>query len=165
MLPATLRAAGKPWWAVWTEPQKMRSAGSRKGGKERAPESGWPPIVLMAQAHSLHQIPLRCKAPPLSNWTGFADFSFNPANLKVLAFQLFQNYKSLQMLRCFFRVLKCVFSHHHITIWSVFFFFSDSCQMCIFKDCIWPKTRSGDSGRNAEEVLRHVQRRSSFLAA
>ena len=37
--------------------------------------------------------------------------------------------------------------------------------MCIFKDCIWPKTRSGDSGRNVEDVLRHIQRGSSFLAA
>lgn len=30
--------------------------------------------------------------------------------------------------------------------------------MCIFKDCIWLKTRSGKSGRNVEEVLRHIHR-------
>lgn len=28
--------------------------------------------------------------------------------------------------------------------------------MCIFKDCIWPKTRSGKLGRTVEEVLRHI---------
>lgn len=30
--------------------------------------------------------------------------------------------------------------------------------MCIFKDCIWPKTRSGKLGRTVEEVLRHIHR-------
>jgi hypothetical protein len=94
----------------------------------------------------------------LSNGTSFADFSFHPANLKVLAFQLFQNYKSLQNAKVLFLEFKknVSFPHHHITICRDFF--ADSCQMCIFKDCIWPKTRSGKSERNTEEVLRCIHR-------
>lgn len=40
--------------------------------------------------------------------------------------------------------------------------------MCIFKDCIWPKTRSGKLERNMEEIPRHShrgERGSSLISA
>ena len=65
--------------------QSPRRWGLQEAGREARkgpPESGWPPIVLMAQAHSLHQIPLRCKAPTLVKLNGLCRFQFQSCQLE-----------------------------------------------------------------------------------
>lgn len=114
--------------------------GGQSPGGEALPVSGW--------AHTYWRLnPVSFGAPPsvqlLQLWRAWSP----PANLEVLASQLFQNYQSPQNAKVLFlgffkKNVSSPPSHNNPKEK-----FQVLCQMRIFKDCIWPNTRDGTSER------------------